>query len=415
MAVPPYSDVEAAAVTPAEMDREPDSLVVLMPPTSTNRPSFFCGPGFLVLAILGTIILGLLLFIVLVPLTWILALLVFPALFITFYLNSFMPLHDWAEKVPVLLIKFFNSERAMWPTPRFVDMVDREDDPTDDAGCCRKALGELYVPQPKRELIKRPADWGINASLPVLAEAEYINLRSMRLGLSWFWKNVGALLTDQVLGLMAGMHNTHSEEGGYLGKHGAKVRFAPGDDPVAYVMRVVGDVYPTFPDKWDDKLSDEALARFCLHGLGPQRLERLPDGAGYVVRTNALAPLRVREGYESYGGDCYLDAGFRPVKIVRMEQGSSPWEPLTERTYTPGVDGWEFAKFSFRSSLFTLVTMCEHLYGVHLQWSNVMLVAAREQLGAAHPIRRLLTPYYFGSIQVNHIANSLLVPWGTLG
>jgi hypothetical protein len=44
-----------------------------------------------------------------------------------------------------------------------------------------------------------------------------------------------------------------------------------------------------------------------------------------------------------------------------------------------------------------------------------MVVAVREQLGAEHPIRRLLTPYLFGTIQVNHIANMLLVPWGTLG
>lgn len=415
MGVPPRSGDEQVELAPAEMERDPDSLVVVMPPTSTKRPSFFCGPGFLVLAILGTLVLGLMLYIVLMPLTWIMALLVFPALFLSFYLNSFLPLHDWAEKVPVLLIKFFIAERAMWPTPRFADMVDREEDTTNDASCCHRALGELYVLQPKRELVKRPADWGINANLPVLAEAEYINLRSMRLGLSCFWKDIGSLLTDRVLGLMAGMHNTHTEDGGYLRRHGAKVRFARGEDPVAYVMSIMGDVYPTFPDVWDDKFSDDALARLCLHGLGPQRLERLPDGAGYVVRTNSLAPLRVREGYESYGGDCYLDAGFRPVRIVRMEQGGSPWEPLTERIYTPGSDDWGYAKFAFRSSLFTLVTVCEHLYGIHLQWSNVTVVAARERLGAAHPIRQLLTPYYFGTIQVNHIANSILVPWGTLG
>ena len=46
------------------------------------------------------------------------------------------------------------------------------------------------------------------------------------------------------------------------------------------------------------------------------------------------------------------------------------------------------------------MTIVDHLYGVHLQWANGMVVACREQLGADHPVRRFLTPYYFGTIQV---------------
>jgi len=84
------------------------------------------------------------------------------------------------------------------------------------------------------------------------------------------------------------------QPGGYLTKYGAEIRFSEGEDPIAYMMDVVGDIYPAFPDVWTDRSSDDALTRMCLHGLGPQRLERLPDGQGYVVRTNMLAALEVR-------------------------------------------------------------------------------------------------------------------------
>eukprot|EP00967_Tisochrysis_lutea_P097416 scaffold143058_cov30-Tisochrysis_lutea.AAC.2 len=387
------------------------------PPSTVATPSFFCSGGTIASAAVRALLLGLPLYVLLLPLTWLAALLAFPAVFLTLYMNSFMPLHDWAEKVPVLFIKFFNAERSLWPTPRFYDIAPDDDDDDSEPRCCAKAVGELYELQPKRELKKCPTAWGIGVYVPALTEAEYVNLRSLRLGLSGFWRNMGAAITDKLLGLMGWMPNTHLLEGGYLKKHGSKNRFSPTEDPVEYAMKTIGDSYPKFPDVWEDKLSDEALVRFCLHGLGPHRLERLPNGEGFVVRTNALAPLEVRGGYGAYGGDCYIGPDFRPVKIVRMERfaGASTWAPLVERVFTPGAKGWEYAKFCFRSTLFTLVTVCDHLYGVHLQWSNVMVVAARECLSPEHPVRRLLTPYYFGTIQVNYIANHLLIPPGTLG
>mmetsp|Transcript_26340 Transcript_26340/g.83699 ORF Transcript_26340/g.83699 Transcript_26340/m.83699 type:complete len:523 (-) Transcript_26340:141-1709(-) len=151
----------------------------------------------------------------------------------------------------------------------------------------------------------------------------------------------------------------------------------------------------------------------CLHGLGPHRLER--TGRGYVVKTNALASFDVAEGFERYGGDVHLDEQFRPVRIVRLEKSEGGRGGLVEVEYLPGCEGWEYVKYCFRCSLFTLVTIVDHLYGVHLQWANGMVVACREQLGADHPVRRFLTPYYFGTIQVNHIARHLLVAQGSLG
>jgi len=105
---------------------------------------------------------------------------------------------------------------------------------------------------------------------------------------------------------MGSLPNTTLLPGGYLRKYGDRIKFKRGENPIEYIMGIIGDSYPSFPDVWTDKSSDEALTRMCLNGLGPHRLERCEGG--YVVRTNALASFDVAEGYERYGGDACADA-----------------------------------------------------------------------------------------------------------
>ena len=52
----------------------------------------------------------------------------------------------------------------------------------------------------------------------------------------------------------------------------------------------------------------------------------------------------------------------------------------------------------FRSSLFGIVTLVDHLYGVHLQVSNIFTMAMREQLSKDTPLRRFLVPFTYGTI-----------------
>ena len=189
--------------------------------------------------------------------------------------------------------------------------------------------------------------------------------------------------------------------------------FKEGENPVQYVMDVVKDIYPPIIQEWIDKTSDRALTHLCLHGLGAHRMEmadnRQHPGCRYVVRTNQMSTLTVREGYETYGNDAYFDENFRVVKIVRAENGEV-WEGQKISTYTPdGSRDWEYAKFCFRCSLFTMVTLVDHLYGTHLQLANVAVQAMREQLSADHPIRRFLVPFSYGSININDLARQTLV------
>lgn len=190
--------------------------------------------------------------------------------------------------------------------------------------------------------------------------------------------------------------------------------FAEDEDPVEYVMKQMGQIYPRSYQDWPDKRSDMALTRFCLYGLGAHRIEStVEDGVQYfVVRTNALAGLPVRKGYGRYGGDAFFDSCWRPVKIVDAGLGEVKNDgtgvPATSR---PGDQTWEEAKFRFRSSVSVLVTVVDHLYWIHLQLSNLMTIAVREHLAPEHPMRRFMTPFTYYTINVNDNAkNNLIQP-----
>ena len=121
-----------------------------------------------------------------------------------------------------------------------------------------------------------------------------------------------------------------------------------------------------------------------------------------VIKTNALSGLPVREGFERYGGDMYFDKDWKPVMIIDAGHGPLRQDGIQETVTTkPGEAGWERAKFRFRSSLFTLVTLVDHLYDIHLQKSNLFVTAMREQMSSDHPVRRFMTPFTYRTITVN--------------
>lgn len=250
--------------------------------------------------------------------------------------------------------------------------------------------------RPKEQLEKYPIDYALNIEVPTGLAEEFTD---------------DPIAADRLT-------QTIEEQLAKLPMIERFEEFVEGEDPVAFVMEQLGSVFPSVYQVWDDKKSDRALARLCLFGLGAHRVEtEVVDGNKfYVVRANMLSALPMREGFERYGGDAYFDDAWNPVKIV--DKGLGPFTndgSESSLSFRPGDAGWARAKFRFRSSLSVLVTLVDHLYGVHLQTANLFTTALREQLSADHPMRRFMTPFTFQTISVNDNARNNLVQEGSMG
>jgi len=75
-------------------------------------------------------------------------------------------------------------------------------------------------------------------------------------------------------------------------------------------------------------------------------------------------------------------------------------------------DGWLHAKFAFRGSVMAVVTLVDHLQGVHIIVSNSLNFASEEKLPTWHPMRRLMAPFNYMAYGVNMNAAVLLVNEG---
>ncbi|EOD14883.1 hypothetical protein EMIHUDRAFT_432715, partial [Emiliania huxleyi CCMP1516] len=213
------------------------------------------------------------------------------------YLNSFLLESDWYTKILLLSYKkiLFSHSR---PTARSHMLVEHL--------------------APKRPLLTNYIAYALNIRVPLKSEEDFTGARAATAarGFSlsrWIEENLHKLPMS-----------VSSE------------RFKAGEDPVRYVMERIGDVYPTVTTVYREKLTDEALTQLCFFGLGAHRLYRartlsspteVVDSGDFVVRTNFLADLPVREGLDSYGGDAYFDeTTWRIKKIVRKLPRQQPWE-----------------------------------------------------------------------------------------
>ncbi|CAK4086271.1 unnamed protein product [Aphanomyces euteiches] len=173
--------------------------------------------------------------------------------------------------------------------------------------------------------------------------------------------------------------------------------WAPGEDKEEYVRSKVGDLLPVSLVNWSDKYSDRALSLLAFAGMGQHIVTKLPaahdDGSYYGLLLNFLDSIEVRPGFAKYGADAFFDKAGQIVKIVRGGV-----------TYRPNDDAWEYVKACFRGSLLVKVTAIDHLLGVHCTASNYLTTANREQLSPDHPIRRLIKPFTFRTVVVNHDA-----------
>ena len=68
------------------------------------------------------------------------------------------------------------------------------------------------------------------------------------------------------------------------------------------------------------------------------------------------------------------------------------------------------AKAGWRSSLGASLTLKDHLGHLHWVIANGMMLAAREQTGRSHPLRRLLKQHYFATASINNASKEMLLP-----
>jgi hypothetical protein len=156
----------------------------------------------------------------------------------------------------------------------------------------------------------------------------------------------------------------------------------------------------------------DSAEKFLAFGmLGAHRVEVLASSsrpthqgqeAAYKVATSALSNLAVRPGFAQIGADMYFNSNLEPV-MVATPSGHQIWQSDAASAT------WQYWKFTWRSSLFLMVTAIDHLWTTHFSLANSLAAAGRETLPPAHPLRRLLTIFTFGTIAVNKNAAHQLV------
>ncbi|KAG8468049.1 hypothetical protein KFE25_007101 [Diacronema lutheri] len=200
-------------------------------------------------------------------------------------------------------------------------------------------------------------------------------------------------------------------------------------EAIAAVQATYGAILPAQFVVWEGLETDQGVADLCTHGLGAWCLRKLgaaagngrappdegraiPKGAALEVDLAFLAQFEVRPPWAPYGHAAFLAP---PGANGRCDL-LGIWVAAEKRLVLP-TDGqsWEVAKAGFKSTLFTVVTLREHLLESHWLVSNGLSRAARESTSPDHPLRRLLRPHYYRTALINALAADALMPVDSLG
>ena len=217
-----------------------------------------------------------------------------------------------------------------------------------------------------------------------------------------------------------------------------------------------------------DKYTDRALSDLMFTSTGQHRLEavRASDvykgDAVYASYMGDAEQWHTRPGFAKLGADAYFDAHGTLLFIRRLQQTFRPTDMPTDAyrfsdhdqnrsaciahggyrvrgwlsetcgvtrghctalggtrvlrdCHVPAQDRWTHAKMAFRGTLSVMVTCMDHLYALHLVVSNALVTASTEILDVSNPIRRLMHPFTFRTIDSNyHVAHALVNEYGLL-
>lgn len=182
------------------------------------------------------------------------------------------------------------------------------------------------------------------------------------------------------------------------------------------INRDFGPYLPPSRVSWGDfdLASDQAIRWWALSGFGALQLKKLQpheracEAVGgiephFVSSYDFLGKFPVRPGLKPYGGDLYLDAHGRPLKIKIGSQDVLP----------DAGTAWAAAKFSYRSSCLVWTTLREHIFHSHYTVANAMVLATQRHLPFDHPLRLLLKPFVFRTTAINQGGMDTLIPKGS--
>jgi hypothetical protein len=163
--------------------------------------------------------------------------------------------------------------------------------------------------------------------------------------------------------------------------------------------------------QWREFESDLANEEIAFKGLGQVFLTGAegstspgkPDNAVFQIDMTQLAIGEVREGFVKYGAAAYFDKDKKLISIYLSHSETSVF-PNSSPTE------WLHAKFMWRSCMFVLTTLREHLIFGHWIVSNGVCAVVQETMEPEHPIRRLFKPFTFRTSAINFKSSTSLLP-----
>jgi len=179
----------------------------------------------------------------------------------------------------------------------------------------------------------------------------------------------------------------------------------------AFLRPAGGSYLPSSTAPWGDLEGDRAQALLAMCGPGQLLLRSNSDPSlqeyGEVVcDVSLLGSASVRPAFERLGAAAF----FKRDSSGHFSITAIDWKH-ENRIVTPSDAAlWRHAKFAWRSSIGTMLTLVHHLTWTHWIVANAVVSSVREALGPQHPIRRLLHANTYNTAGINYMTYWTLFP-----
>jgi len=176
------------------------------------------------------------------------------------------------------------------------------------------------------------------------------------------------------------------------------------------LTKLFGQALPPIRVHWHYWDNMNTLSNFAFAGFGQYYLSSCPKdskahcpGACYHIDLSSWSQYTVRKGFEPYGVIAYFDENRVPCGYYWCSQ---------ERLVLVGDELFFRVGVLLRTTTHAVLTLRDHLLGIHWVVSNSTVLSCERWLDAQHPVRRLLKPHTYGSSHINLAGAITLSPYG---